>query len=97
MSDASAGAERASHVQTSRVPASRVAIALLIVPIRLYQWTLSPILGRQCRFHPTCSHYAVEALRVHGVVRGVWLTARRLARCHPFGKGGFDPVPLGKG
>jgi hypothetical protein len=76
---------------------SRGLVALLVAPIRLYQWTLSPILGRQCRFHPTCSHYAVEALRVHGPARGVWLTARRLARCHPFAKGGLDMVPVRKG
>jgi hypothetical protein len=96
MSDAQAVPEQRASPRV-RGLASRVAIALLIAPVRVYQWTLSPILGRQCRFHPTCSHYAVEAVRVHGAGRGVWLTAKRLARCHPFGKGGLDPVPLGKG
>jgi putative membrane protein insertion efficiency factor len=61
--------------------------------IRLYQWTLSPLLGRPCRFYPSCSHYAHEAFLVHGFVRGGWLTLRRLGRCHPFHAGGFDPVP----
>ena len=61
--------------------------------IRLYQWTLSPMLPRACRFYPTCSHYAHEAFLRHGVLRGAWLSARRLARCHPFNPGGFDPVP----
>lgn len=61
--------------------------------IRGYQVTLSPFIGNQCRFHPTCSHYALDALARHGVMRGVWLTVRRLLRCHPFNPGGFDPVP----
>ena len=66
----------------------------LIALVRLYQVTLGPLMGGHCRFVPSCSHYAVEALREHGPVRGVWLTARRLARCHPLGGGGYDPVPL---
>ncbi len=66
---------------------------VLILGVRLYQWTLSPLTGGQCRFSPTCSRYAEEALREHGAGRGAWLTARRLARCHPFCKGGYDPVP----
>jgi len=75
--------------------ASRVLIALGVGIIKLYQITLSPFLGRHCRFHPTCSHYGVEALRTHGPLRGSWLTLKRLSRCHPFsGKGGYDPVPL---
>jgi putative membrane protein insertion efficiency factor len=61
--------------------------------IRLYQLTLSPFIGNQCRFHPTCSHYALQAIEHHGLIRGAWLTARRLGRCHPFHPGGFDPVP----
>lgn len=66
---------------------------LLILLIRCYQWTLSPLLGPRCRFHPSCSHYAADALRVHGVLRGSWLALRRLSRCHPWHPGGFDPVP----
>ena len=65
--------------------------------IRLYQWTLSPLLGPVCRFHPSCSHYALEAIERFGVLRGSWLTLRRLGRCHPWHAGGFDPVPLHSG
>jgi len=65
----------------------------LTLPIRLYQLVISPLLPRRCRFAPTCSEYAIEALRKHGVLRGSWLALRRIARCHPFHPGGFDPVP----
>ncbi|MFT3906683.1 MAG: membrane protein insertion efficiency factor YidD [Steroidobacteraceae bacterium] len=68
--------------------------ALIQLPIRAYQWLISPWLGPRCRFHPSCSHYALEALERHGSVRGSWLTLKRLARCHPWHPGGFDPVPL---
>jgi uncharacterized protein len=61
--------------------------------IRLYQWTVSPLLGARCRFYPSCSQYALEAITRFGVLRGGWLAARRLARCHPWHAGGFDPVP----
>lgn len=61
--------------------------------VRLYQWTLSPFVGRQCRFDPTCSNYALQALSKHGAIRGGWLALRRLARCHPWGGWGYDPVP----
>jgi uncharacterized protein len=67
--------------------------ALLLGLIRLYQLTLSPWLGTQCRYEPTCSKYAAEALERHGVRRGVWLAAKRLGRCHPWGRSGYDPVP----
>jgi putative membrane protein insertion efficiency factor len=67
--------------------------AFLLGLIRLYQLTLSPWLGTQCRYEPTCSSYAAEALEQHGVVRGVWLAAKRLGRCHPWGRSGYDPVP----
>ena len=62
--------------------------------IYAYRITLSPFLGGQCRFHPTCSRYALEAYQEHGPVRGSILTVRRLVRCHPFGGKGYDPVPL---
>ena len=61
--------------------------------VRVYQLVLSPIMPPACRHLPTCSDYAIEALREHGMLRGCWLTVRRLARCHPFGTSGFDPVP----
>jgi putative membrane protein insertion efficiency factor len=61
--------------------------------IRLYQFVLSPVLGNNCRFHPSCSRYAIEAIDVHGVIRGSWIAVRRLARCHPWHPGGVDPVP----
>jgi putative membrane protein insertion efficiency factor len=66
---------------------------LLIIPIIGYQRFISPLLGPRCRFAPSCSAYALEALRRHGAARGLWLAVRRLARCHPFNPGGYDPVP----
>jgi uncharacterized protein len=66
---------------------------LLLVMVRGYQRWLSPLLGANCRYLPTCSAYATEAITTHGSVRGSWLTLRRLLRCHPFGGSGFDPVP----
>lgn len=66
---------------------------MFILIIRGYQYFLSPYVGHQCRFTPTCSHYAVEALQRHGAVRGTWLASRRLSKCHPWHTGGFDPVP----
>lgn len=66
---------------------------LLKLLIRLYQWTLGTVLPNSCRFTPTCSHYALQALDKHGVGTGILLTVRRLLRCHPFSAGGYDPVP----
>jgi putative membrane protein insertion efficiency factor len=74
-------------------PGSLVRAALLGL-IRLYQLTLSPWLGSPCRYEPTCSRYAAEAIERHGAVRGVWLAAKRLGRCHPWGGSGYDPVPV---
>ena len=66
---------------------------LLMGAIRLYQLALSPWLGQHCRFYPSCSAYCLEALRQHGALRGLWLGAKRLAKCHPFHAGGVDLVP----
>lgn len=72
----------------------RHAVALLI---RIYQWTVSPLLGPVCRFDPSCSRYALEAVLRFGVLRGGWLALKRLARCHPWHPGGVDPVPHAHG
>jgi putative membrane protein insertion efficiency factor len=66
---------------------------LLIAVIRAYQYVLSPWWGRQCRFAPSCSHYAIEALERHGAIGGSWLALKRILRCHPWNPGGYDPVP----
>jgi putative membrane protein insertion efficiency factor len=63
---------------------------LLIAAVRVYQWTLSPLVGRQCRFEPTCSNYFIGAVRKYGAVRGAWRGVKRIARCHPFHPGGVD-------
>ncbi len=65
----------------------------LIGLVRFYQVAISPWLGMNCRYQPTCSEYALEALRIHGVFRGTWLAAKRIGRCHPWGGSGYDPVP----
>jgi uncharacterized protein len=70
-------------------PARRALIAV----IHLYQWMISPLLGPACRYQPSCSAYACSAVAGHGVIRGVWLAARRIGRCHPWGGSGYDPVP----
>ena len=81
----------------SQITLSSLLRWLTILPllggIWIYRLFLSPFLGRQCRYLPTCSCYAEEALRRHGAVKGGWLTVRRLARCHPWGGSGYDPVP----
>jgi len=66
---------------------------LLLSLLRGYQYALRPLLGANCRFYPSCSDYAREAIERHGAVRGMWLAARRLTRCHPYHAGGYDPVP----
>ena len=64
-----------------------------VILIKLYQVTLSPLLGPKCRFTPTCSQYAIEALKKHGVIKGLWLAIKRFSKCHPWGGHGYDPVP----
>ena len=66
---------------------------LLIGFLRLYRTFISPLYGQVCRYHPTCSAYALDAVTQHGAIKGCWLAARRLARCHPWAAGGYDPVP----
>ena len=66
---------------------------ILIGLLRMYKKIISPMLPNSCRFHPTCSVYAMEALEKHGVLNGTWLAIKRVLKCHPFHKGGFDPVP----
>jgi len=66
-------------------------------PIHLYRWTLAPLIGPCCRYLPSCSEYALEALARHGVVIGSWLALRRVLRCHPWGGFGYDPVPARRG
>ncbi len=67
--------------------------AVVLMLIRGYSFALSPLLGNNCRFYPSCSQYASEAIQSHGLIKGGWLTARRLLKCHPFHSGGCDPVP----
>jgi len=79
---------------------ARLLVALLSAPIRAYRALISPLMPHVCRFTPSCSVYALEALKIHGPVKGLWLVLRRLSRCHPItwlgGSSGFDPVPLSK-
>lgn len=66
---------------------------VLVTLLRGYRTFISPLYGQVCRYHPSCSAYALEAVQVHGSIKGSWLAVRRLARCHPWAAGGFDPVP----
>ncbi|MEN8233407.1 MAG: membrane protein insertion efficiency factor YidD [Actinomycetota bacterium] len=66
---------------------------LLMGGVRLYQKALSPVLGGNCRYYPSCSEYGYDAIRLHGAARGSWMAVKRIGRCHPFHEGGFDPVP----
>jgi putative membrane protein insertion efficiency factor len=72
---------------------SRTLVRLLVLVVRGYQLGISPLLGPNCRFYPSCSHYCQEALQEHGVTQGLWLSCKRVLRCHPGHPGGIDPVP----
>ncbi|MBO5699452.1 MAG: membrane protein insertion efficiency factor YidD [Bacteroidaceae bacterium] len=72
---------------------TRFLVSILIMPIRFYQRFISPLTPPACRFTPTCSQYAIEALRKHGPIKGTWFAVRRILRCHPWGGHGYDPVP----
>ncbi len=72
---------------------SRLISGLMLALIRGYQLLLSPLLGPRCRYYPSCSHYALTAIRLHGPAHGGWLAFRRITRCHPLNPGGYDPVP----
>jgi putative membrane protein insertion efficiency factor len=95
--DGGPGGDGDQHAEDGDGAAARRGPSLgsraLMAPIRFYRRFISPMFGPRCRFHPTCSAYALEALAVHGPLRGSWLTVRRIARCQPFHPGGFDPVP----
>ena len=80
-------------MQYPKRPSMSLFSRLLIFPIRLYQRYISPLTPPSCRFTPTCSQYAVEALQKHGALKGCWLALRRILRCHPWGGSGYDPVP----
>lgn len=66
---------------------------LACFPIRLYQYLISPIIKPSCRYYPSCSHYALDAIQQRGIAKGIWLAFKRLVRCHPWSRGGYDPVP----
>ncbi len=84
---------RADSLSNGETKLIGLPAALARCLIRAYQLTLSPLIGNQCRFHPSCSNYALDAIDSHGAVKGSWLALKRLGRCHPFNAGGFDPVP----
>jgi len=76
-----------------RAGLSRLAVTAVLAPVRAYRLLLSPFLGNHCRFYPSCSAYCIEAVERHGPVRGLWLTLKRLGKCHPLHPGGVDRVP----
>ncbi len=75
---------------------NKFIILIFLFPVKLYQWFISPLLPQSCRHVPTCSNYAISALKTHGIIKGTWLSVRRISKCHPWGTTGYDPVP-GKG
>ena len=88
------GGDMAAFSRNQSFVAAMTPLAFIIsLPVRFYRVVFSPWVGHGCRYHPTCSAYAIEALRRHGVLRGLWLATLRILRCHPFHPGGYDPVP----
>ncbi len=79
--------------ERARLTAGDIAKLFLLAPLYLYRWGISPILPGSCRYEPSCSSYAIEAVKIHGPLRGAWLSVKRLSRCHPWGGAGCDPVP----
>lgn len=71
----------------------KIMQAIVLAPVYFYRWCISPLLPASCRYTPTCSQYMIEAVRKHGIFKGVWLGLKRIARCHPWGGSGYDPVP----
>ncbi|SFE93508.1 hypothetical protein SAMN05444380_12319 [Thermophagus xiamenensis] len=71
----------------------KTMVFLLIIPIKIYQWTISPMIGPSCRYTPTCSTYSIQALKKHGPIKGLWLAIKRILSCNPWGGSGYDPVP----
>lgn len=89
-----AGKARAIDPRTGNAGAINIGLAQAeIAAVRVYQWTIRPFIGANCRFWPSCSEYAVEALRTHGAVTGTAMAAKRILRCNPWNEGGVDPVP----
>jgi putative membrane protein insertion efficiency factor len=78
----------------AKISSSNPIQKIIALIIRVYQYCISPLLGNCCRFYPSCSEYAIEAVDTHGCVRGLFFALRRVLRCHPWHQGGFDPVPL---
>jgi len=71
----------------------KIFVFIITKLIRLYQLTISPLIGQNCRYHPSCSNYSIEALRKHGLFKGIKFSIKRILSCHPYGKSGHDPVP----
>lgn len=71
----------------------KIISKFLVLLIKAYQYTISPLLGANCRYSPTCSSYSIEAIRIHGPLKGLWLALKRILSCHPWGGHGYDPVP----